>query len=287
MSAENEIFIVCAVDNPYAMMATTMIKSLEHNHQSHEGIQICIINNGLTKRSQRKLVSSIHSPKITIDWLNVNEEYIIQLGLGEYYESLTTHYYRLLIPYLVPDTVSKVIYLDCDLLVLEDIGKLWRQTFDDNVILAIQDSRIKFVSCSWGGINNYRELGMDGKTKFFNTGVLLIDLKKWREEDISEKVIRCDEENRKHVKYWDQYGLNVVLKDRWRELDPRWNQFPETLDVNPYIMHFVGKKPIDWMYDGNYKNLFLEYLSMTKWSLYEQGPFIKLTKKLLSTVGFR
>ena len=117
--------------------------------------------------------------------------------------------------------------------------------FDDNIIFAVQDSRIRYISCSWGGINNYKELGLKAKSKFFNTGVLFIDLKKWKDEKISEKVIICNKKNEKYVKYWDQYGLNVVLSDKWRELDSCWNQFPEITAVDPYILHYVGRKPID------------------------------------------
>jgi len=284
--SEQIIHIACAIDNSYAMMATTMIKSLEQTQKSNEKIHIFIIDNGLTRMSRLKLQKSINPSKIQLEWLNVNEESLRQLNLDNYYKSLTTHYYRLLIPYLLPDKLSKVIYLDSDLLILKDMSTLWNQDFEDNIVYAVQDSRIKYVSSSWGGINNYKELGLNAKNKFFNTGVLLIDLKKWKEENISEKVIRCNEENKPYVKYWDQYGLNVILSDKWKELDPCWNQFPEITGVDPFILHYVGRKPIDNNYDGEYKELFLKYLNMTKWKLYEQGPFIKFGKKIVSTLSF-
>jgi|TARA_B100001964_G_C14186258_1_gene578767 lipopolysaccharide biosynthesis glycosyltransferase len=286
MLTNSDITVVCAVDNPYAMMVTTMIKSLEQSHESNEKIHVFIIDNGLTKISRWKLKQSINSSKIQLVWLSVNEESLKLLNLNNYYKSLTTHYYRLLIPYLLPDKFSKVIYLDSDLLILKDLNDLWHKRFDDNIVLAVQDSRIRYVSSSWGGINNYKEMGLSSKSKFFNTGVLLIDLKKWKAEKISEKVIKCNEENKKYVKYWDQYGLNVVLSEKWGELDPCWNQFPEITGVDPFILHYVGKKPIDTDYDGEYKDLFLKYLGMTKWRLYEQGPFIKIGKKIISSLPF-
>ncbi len=308
MDNNSDIIIACAVDNPYAMMATTMIKSIQHNHQGNEIVHVYLIDNGLTKRSKRKLLSSVKSSIIKIIWLRVNDYTLRLLSIDNYFQALSTHYYRLLIPYLIPEKFSKVIYLDCDLLAMVDIKELWKEKFDGNVICAVQDSRVRMVSCRCGGIKNYQELGLDAETKFFNSGVLLIDLKKWREKRISEKVLRCNEDNKDHViwdnketngedahlneqnkkfvKYRDQYGLNVVLSNMWKELDPRWNQFPEAADFNTFILHYAGRNPIDQDYDGKYKELFLKYLDMTIWRLYEQGPLIRVAKKIISTLPF-
>ena len=153
VDSEKIINVACTVDNPYAMMATAMIKSLELNHKSNEKIHVFIIDNGLTRMSRWKLQKSINPSKIQLEWLNINETKLRLLGLDNYFQSLTSHYYRLLIPYLLPDKLSKVVYLDSDLLVLDDISTLWNENFDDNIIFAVQDSRIRYISCSWGGIN--------------------------------------------------------------------------------------------------------------------------------------
>jgi lipopolysaccharide biosynthesis glycosyltransferase len=65
----------------------------------------------------------------------------------------------------------------------------------------------------------------------------------------------------------DQAGLNVVLYKKWKAIDTRWNYPPHISDLNdpPYVIHFNGRKPIFYDYNGKHQDLFFKYLHMTEW----------------------
>src|SRR5690606_37561944 len=110
-------------------------------------------------------------------------------------------------------------YLDVDMLVMSDISHLWMIDTGDYAVAAVLD-RSKFVSSSWAGIPNYEELNIPSDTKYFNSGLLIMDLKKWREMNAIKSILDVIHYNARHVIFPDQYGLNVVFANNWFELDP-------------------------------------------------------------------
>jgi len=198
---------------------------------------------------------------------------------------------RIFSPYVVHSDVDKIIYLDVDTIVQEDISKLWKIPLNGYIIGAIQDIG-QTVDCEWAGIPNYKELGLEAHTKYFNSGVLLIDIQRWRAENISEQVISALSKYKEHVRLADQYGINVVFANKWLELDPKWNWPAFKEDTNPYLVHFLDIKPIFKSYNSNevFKNKFFRYLSLTPWKDFKplsgnkrilRKIFNKFKKKLL------
>ena len=128
------------------------------------------------------------------------------------------------------------------------------------------------VSCSWGGIPNYKELGIPADSKYFNSGLLLINAKRWRDDQITTKVIQCLIDNSKYVNWVDQYGLNAALANQWVELDRSWNWFASQGDKTatgeaPRIVHFLDIKPIFKSYASNrtFQTEFYKYMRLTPW----------------------
>ncbi|MHC5828967.1 MAG: glycosyltransferase family 8 protein, partial [Nostoc sp.] len=91
--------------------------------------------------------------------------------------------------------------------------------------MAAQDLGAPYVS-SPRGLINYQELGISPESKYFNSGVLVMNLKKWREDQIFEKVIEYLTINKQYVRWHDQDALNAILAGKWGELEPGWNQMP-------------------------------------------------------------
>jgi lipopolysaccharide biosynthesis glycosyltransferase len=209
-------------------------------------------------------------------------------------------YYRILIPRLLPADVERVVYLDCDLVICADLVKLWKQRLAGHRCLAVQDCSAPymdsavalpnyakcaaFVGCRQP-VPNFRELGLPAEVPYFNAGVLLIDLRAWREADVSAQLLSCLEKNRQHVRWWDQYAMNVVLAGHWGRLDARWNQgshiykYPswqlspfdqlsyEQQTLEPYIVHYTtAQKP--WRASCRHilRERFYDYLDRTDWA---------------------
>jgi lipopolysaccharide biosynthesis glycosyltransferase len=195
-------------------------------------------------------------------------------------------YLRLYIPEIIPDHRSKALYLDSDLQVEASLTGLWEQSLDRQAVGAVQAYGTPYVSYPLG-IRNHDAFDLPPDTPYFNSGVLLLNLDRWREDNISKQVIRYLRRYEEHVQMVDQEGLNVVLANDWKPLDLSWNvmshllhfeNWPpspfkervrprrEQLLENPKIYHFAGeKKP--WHVECNHPAQFewMRYLWESGW----------------------
>jgi lipopolysaccharide biosynthesis glycosyltransferase len=208
-------------------------------------------------------------------------------------------YLRLLMPHVLPAHVRRAIYLDADLAVVRDLGQMWDLDLAGSPCLATQDiaapcfnaatslpsfARCKHHLAAHTPIANYRQLGLPENGKYFNGGVLLVDLDIWRREKLAEKMLLVLRDHKEHVLWWDQYALNVVLAGRWRQMDPRWNQnaqihiYPgwqqsplehdvfQRIQNDPWIIHFSSpSKPWHYFCEHPGTGEFRRYLKQTAW----------------------
>lgn len=282
-NAENEICIVIVCDNHFVTMLAALLKSIEINCTSTNSITIFIVDDKINAQNKQKLQSNFKTNKLNLIWLDMYS--ILPKDVKLPLDSSTfplNIYIRLFIPYFIPEQIKKVLYLDVDTIVLRDLSHLWEINLNNNIIGAVVD-RSGVVSSPWGGIKNYKELGLAPDTKYLNAGIFLINTVLWRNEKVTERVMKCITDNIKDTTFPDQYGLNVVLANRWLELNPKWNCYSISSEKDPYIIHFIGRKPIYKTYDSNedYKKLFFHYLSLTPWKDYKPVSENKrLIKKL-------
>jgi lipopolysaccharide biosynthesis glycosyltransferase len=211
-------------------------------------------------------------------------------------------YLRLLIGEALPSDVEKVIYLDCDMVVESDLAQLWRQNFGGAIVLAVRD--FGYPTLRLGIPETVDILGIDGDAPYFNSGLMVVDLKRWRDEQIAQRVLEYTRMFSRTIRLGDQDGLNAVLWNDWKPLDLAWNvqvgalqyllksersKIPhemlirgDELLAHPRILHFVsGHKP--W-HGGRYKPVrgrFIRYLHRSRWfgpvgiAAFHVGWFIK------------
>ena len=282
------ITIVAVCDDHYLILLGALIKSIEINHVSDEHINLYIIEDHVSSTNKSKLIDSTNNNLISIFWIKLEDAIPKGLSIPLDYSSYPLNIYmRLFIPFFMAKEIKKVLYLDVDMVTLKDIKNLWEIDLGDNILGAVLDPRIKTVGNSWGGIKNYQELKLDPETKYFNTGLLLINTEKWRQEKITEKIINCIENNRKFANYPDQYGLNVILNNKWMELDSRWNFFCTSEHGDPFIIHYVDRKPIYKTYGNSpaYLATFYHYLSLTSWKGFRPiGESRRYQKKIFNVI---
>ncbi len=251
------------------VLLAALIKSIEVNHKTGERLDFYVVEDRVGEKTKEKLQASINPEVSSLYWISMKDAIPSGIVLPLDKSSWPLNIYmRFFISYFVPQHVKRVIYLDVDMIVQADISTLWNIDMQSKVIAAVMDQRIKTIDCSWGGVVNYKELELDGSAKYFNTGLLLIDVEKWRESDLTSKILDCIRVNENYANFPDQYGLNVVLADKWLELDVLWNYFATGDHEDPYIIHFMSTKPIYKSYNFNthYQNLFFDYLSLTPWN---------------------
>ena len=266
---QNKISLVVASDNHYAILIAALLKSIDENHKSGEHIDFHIIDDGISAKSKVKIDGIANPSRITIKW-HISKSIIpkdISIPVDTSSFPLTA-YMRIFSPYAIDQDLDRLLYLDADTIVQDDISKLWNFDLGEYTIAVAQDVG-KTVDCEWGGIPNYKELGLTADTKYFNSGVLLMNPKKWREQNISSEVITALIKYKDHVRLADQYGLNVVMANKWKQLEPKWNWFafqPEPAG-GASLIHFLDIKPIFTSYNSQecFKEEFFRYLNMTPW----------------------
>ena len=301
--------VVCAADNKYALPLTVTLYSLLSNLNEKQPIVLYVIDGTIKWWNKIKIEHSLSKAhnNFKLEWLKPSmfEDKINKIKLSGHFTKAS--YYRLLIPYLLDEKIEKIIYLDSDLLIKKCITKLWNVNLQDKYLLAAQGIGIPYVS-SPGGLIKYQQWGLKKNDKYFNSGVLVMNLDKWRTDRISEQVIKFIQTNRESIRWVDQDGLNAMLAGKWGELDPRWNQtlmihqysswqespFSEEVYNNvlndPWIVHFSSHiKP--WHFKVTYKcpneDLFFEYLDRTAWAGWRPKESLKVKlnrywKKLLN-----
>ncbi|MFC4232075.1 glycosyltransferase family 8 protein [Parasediminibacterium paludis] len=282
--------IVVACDNHYIILLAALIKSIEANLAVDKKIAIFIIADNVNNTNRQKLQQSINTATTTLVWKEmasvIPEGMKLPLDRSSYPLNI---YMRLFIPYFIPEEIETVLYLDVDMIVQKDISTLFNINLSNHVVAAVLDPRIITFDNSWGGVLNYLELGLSGTTRYFNTGLLVMNTKLWRTESVTEKIIDCIEQHKKFANYPDQYGLNVVLANKWLELDPLWNHF-STIETSesPFLIHFVERKPIykAYNYSETFKQIFYSYLKQTAWKNFkpigESSRYIKKLKNILN-----
>ena len=293
MPKTDTITLVVVSDDHYVILLAALIRSIEENLSAGINLDLWIISDGVTDEHKAKMNASVNPGISSLHWHNI-EDVVQGAALPKDRSSYPLNIYaRLFIPYFIPESIEKVLYLDVDMIVLEDLSKLWKTDITDHVLAAVLDSRVQTFDNSWGGIINYKQLGLQAKSEYFNTGLLLINTKMWRVKNVTEQIFDVIGKNLKYANYPDQYGLNIVMADGWKHLDAGWNHFATVADGTPHIIHFVDRKPIYRAYKNSrkYLDLFNKYLNGTAWRntkpIGEAARHLKKIKNILAKINIR
>jgi len=285
--------VACAANAAYALPMAVMLRSTAEGLARGRQLEAWIVDDGLGDDLRRRISESLPD-NTSVKWLAPSRsgfEGVPLIG-----GMPITTYDKVTIAELLPHHVRKVIWLDCDMLVLCDIAELWEYPLGSNHALAVTDALVGTVSSRFG-IRRYAELGLDGSKRYFNAGMLVIDPAKWRESSIASEAIKYLKTFRKSVFFWDQEALNVVLAGKWAEIDSRWN-WSATLDRIPAkngaspgsrisrdrIVHFNGNlKPWivreSWQLDSTYYDV----LDRTAWEGWR--PAATIGRSILAWYG--
>ncbi len=202
------IVIACAADDRYVQPLAVMLQSVLTNMSSDRTITAYIIDGGIEPGHKQALAKSWHRPRASINWLPARASSFSGLPLWGRMPVAT--YYKLLVPELLPAALHRVIWLDCDLVVNGDLAQLWDRDLAGRHALAVQDPAVPFVS-SRNGVAHHQQLGLPSDAKYFNAGVMVVNLDLWRRDDIPRHVLEYLRRHGDAVVFLDQEGLNAVL----------------------------------------------------------------------------
>lgn len=233
----NELHIVAVSNDSYAKHTAVMFRSIIANKQSKNILHLYVIGN-MSEENKKKLINSIASADVYVTFFSVDESLFHDLKLFSYFKKEA--YYRLLIPDLLGDHIEKALYLDSDIIVKHDITELWNVDINDFYLAAVQD--VGYCASK----KRRRILSIPLKCGYFNSGVMLLNLNKWRKNNTAKKVIEFARKNPEKLRSIDQDALNASLYDKWLKVHPKWNYITgrirkKKIQKDPAIIHFTGK----------------------------------------------
>ena len=126
--------------------AAVMLRSVIANLSSDRLLAVHILHGGINERNRLDLMTSLRRDRVSLQFLAAKPETLAGLPLWGRMSVAT--YYRLLITRLLPSAVSRAIWLDCDLVVTDDLARLWDMDLAGRHALAVQDHGVPFVSFS-------------------------------------------------------------------------------------------------------------------------------------------
>lgn len=275
----DKINIVLATDKNYAQHATVAMTSILVNTKKPQDIVFFVIDDNIDLKNKKLMSETVFNLGGTINFVHTKEDSFEKVFVSG--NITKAAYLRLCIPQILSSDIKKVIYLDCDLLVLDDIRKLWQIDLGDLPMGAVDDYGILSSSskCQEKIIN----LDWQKEDSYFNSGVLLLNIQKWREERYYEKLIELVIS--RDFRHHDQDALNYIFKRNWKKLSMQWNVIPPVFNMtlrivfnknllktaveavkNISIMHYAGGyKPWEYNIYQGFNDKYYKYLSLTEY----------------------
>lgn len=263
MKKKEIVPIFFATDDNYAPFLAVSVKSLLATASKEYFYKIHVLSAEISEENKNKLLK-MKTKNSSIEFCDLSrriDELGAKLHLRDYYTRAT--YYRFFIANLFTQ-YDKALYLDCDIALVGDISILYKTELGTNLLCAAPEEVMREVEV----FGNYVEkfLGIACQN-YFSAGVLLMNLKLFREEKIEEQFIELLSRYKFAVTQ-DQDYLNVLCKDRVVICGEEWNKSPfgeEMSEAKLMLVHYkLNWKP--WHYDNiMYEKYFWHYAKKTSY----------------------
>lgn len=212
--------IVYASDDNFAeMLGISMISVFENNRVCDE-IDVYVLDNGISPENRDRLISV--SEKYSRKVYFIDSAALLNSDMKQERGSLST-FSRLYAAQLLPETVDKALYLDCDILVPGNLSEMYATDIKEYYGAAVRDC----ISDA-----HKKNIGLNPDEPYFNAGVYLINVEKWRNDNISAEFEKFADKYNNNVPYADQGILNGVTASGTRILPLEYNCYTVLYDFD-------------------------------------------------------
>ena len=211
---DKNITVCFSSDNNYIKYLSVAIESLIEHSNENNNYDILIFEKEIKRHFKDKILFQISKHKnISVRFINIKvlaNKYLSNINrtINHYNESI---FYRYFIPQLLK-RYNKVVYLDCDLIILDDIANLYNIDLENNSLGVVRDIEmhrwLKDRKIRQEKIDFNNNMGIKDSTKYFNSGVLVMNLKKMIELNSTSKLINITLDKLKTMWVGDQDVLN-------------------------------------------------------------------------------
>ena len=282
--------VTIALDENYAAHAAAVMAGVALNAGGQ--VDFYLLGDKLKEETKEKLIAT--GEKFS------SKVIVVEAKAGEFFVSdhlSRAAYLRLKIPELLPKTLKCTVYLDADLLVISDISELFETDLAGKPLGAAIDLGI--MTSSRQMKEKQESLNIQKSDKYFNSGVLVIDLDKWRENSYASKLLELVKLN--SFRHHDQDALNMFFYNNWHEIPLCYNVIPpiyemplkvvfskyakiaaEALKTAKIIHYAGGHKPWHYNRTEGFNDIYYDYLAMTPFKVgaVKENTFRKLRERL-------
>lgn len=219
--------VVYITDENYLMPTCVSIVSLKTTCQRHSNFHVYVLTENISEDGYEKLIS-ISENNFTIDILKVKiDEYekLAKTCLIKDIRVTRSALYKFDIANILRN-LDKVLYLDGDILINKDISELFDIDLSEDYVAAVDEMGDTYLQD--GTSELAARIGIQDR-KYFNSGVLLLNLKKIRQDKITEKLVKYRRERKNY--FMDQDALNAIMGTKRISLPPNYNFRTAVLDV--------------------------------------------------------
>lgn len=231
------INLLFTIDSNYLPQLHVVLTALRHNNPG-EVFRILLMHRSLAQTEQLQMARRCDSYGWTFTPVAVDEKLFAGAPVTKQYPQ--EMYYRMLAAQLLPPTLDRVLYLDPDILVINPLRPLWETALDDNLFAAAAHTgKTELVS----SVNRVR---LNMKHDYFNSGVLLMDLARSRQEIEPQLIFDYVDAHPNTLILPDQDVLNSLFGERIQPVeDILWNY--DARDYHGYYVTTSGRADVDWV----------------------------------------
>lgn len=280
--------VVYNSDERFAGVFAVTVLSLFENNKDADEITVYLIENGVSDESKVKfqqIADAYGRTIITLPMPDLEELVGVDVVIPGYNRIATCG--RLFIASLLPESIDKVIYADCDTIFVDSADELWK--------INISGYAAGMVDCAQNAAFR-SQLGLSGEGTYFNSGLMLVNLKYWREHNVEHAFIEFIKSQGGYIPFPDEGVINAVFDGKIKLLPLRYNAITQIYAFNykelcrarglkhfyspeevasakasPVMVHFTSNfyLPVrPWMKGCKhpYAQKYLEYRNMTPWA---------------------
>lgn len=272
--------VMYAYDENYAEIAAVSILSLIESNQNQK-IHFFLIQDNVSEESMAKIGNMILSHKMEVTFL---EKPDIRNLLGVELKTLRwsdSAYSRLFLKELFggKTTIEKLLYIDCDTLIVGSMQELWETDISDYLGAACLECMSNM---------HKRIIGAKKTDNYINTGMLLLNVRKWIEEDIQTIAVNFIRKYKGKTEYVDQGVINGTVSNRFKLVSPKYNLTALAYDFTYEEMQIYRKPQFgyskkEWeeaKADPRVVHFTTSFLSLRPWLEGSKHPYAKLWKQI-------
>ena len=264
--------IAFASGNNFIKYAGVVIASILVNSKQNEQLFFHVLDGGISETNKQKILSLKKLKKFEIEFVPIDFTRLKDCPLGYSAPEALVMYARICIPSLLPK-IDKLLCLDCDMVVTQSLEELFNIDIENYYVAAVEDS----VSSRWAARLNFSD-----KKLYFNAGMLLINCKKWRKENIEQKALDYIKTNKaKLAPLHDQDVYNALFVGKVKFLSKQFNlqyhpsygksrgadysDMQEAIN-SPVIIHYASPDKPWFIFSRHpFRTEYFKYLKLTPW----------------------